>query len=646
MRKPSFDPYSALNQKLIDSLVAGTSFYLAYQAVFEGRVPNASAFQMWTLLPVVMLGHVLINTLLRTYRMIWRYLGLLDALILARNCALIPAALLALHFVPSPALLMLRVPVGVIAVEYLLFVSGGLAARIVRRLLYEGVTARALNGRKATPVLLIGAGRAGIITANEMRTRVDLRPVAFLDDDPKKKNTVIAGLRTLGAVSLLGEVIREYRVQQVIICIARPPRFMQRHIWATCEAMGVTVKMVPTLEEILGDRFSIASFRNIEMKDLLSRNPIEGSASDAELRQIYGGKCILVTGSGGSIGSELALQLSQLDPSRLLLLDKDENGLNDTYLHLQKRGCEKCVPLVADLRFTERLRHVFETFHPEVVFHAAAHKHVHLMEINPCEAIANNVTGTRNLAEQAVAFGVAWYIQVSTDKAVNPTCVMGASKRVGEMIVQAQGDRHLTRFCCVRFGNVLGSRGSVVPIFQQQILEGGPVTVTHADAQRFLMTIPEAVCLLIQAGTLAHTGEIFVLDMGDPVLIQTLARDLIELSGLRPDKDVRIEITQMKPGEKLTEVLVDGATEKLRPTALDKIQAISTQPLDPTEFAHKLRALEGAARQGDTEKVYQSLAAMNIGFVYRDAPLPWPSRVRHPASSDRVRVSMSPPLEV
>ena len=277
-----------------------------------------------------------------------------------------------------------------------------------------------------------------------------------------------------------------------------------------------------------------------------------------------------MTGAGGSIGSELALQLARLNPSRLLLLDKDENGLNDTYLQLQKHACGLCVPLVADLRFTERLRHVFETFHPEVVFHAAAHKHVHLMEINPCEAIANNVTGTRNLVEQSVDFGVAWYIQISTDKAVNPTCVMGASKRVGEMIVQAQGDRHLTRFCCVRFGNVLGSRGSVVPIFRQQILEGRPVTVTHPEAQRFLMTIPEAVCLLIQAGTLAHGGEIFVLEMGQPVLIQKLARDLIELSGLRPDKDVRIEFTQMKPGEKISELLIDRATETIRPTGLDK----------------------------------------------------------------------------
>lgn len=459
MHKPVFDPYSAVNQKIIDSLVAGFAYCLAYQIVFEGHLSSASALQMWAALPVLMLGHVAVNALLHTYRMIWRYVGLRDALILARNSALIPAALLAVHFSPA-RLPLLKMPVGVIVVGYLLTMTGGLAARVARRLLYEGITARALNGRKAAPVLLIGAGRAGVMIANELRTRIELRPVAFLDDDRKKTNRMIAGLRTLGPVSLLGEVIPRYGVQQVIVCIARPPHAKLRQIWGICEAFGIAVKMVP-LEEILHGRSSVAHFRNVEMRDLLGRDPITESAADLDLRRCYRGKRILVTGAGGSIGSELALQLAALEPSRLLLLDKDENGLNDVYLQLQRRGWRESVPLVADLRFPERLRHVFETFQPEVVFHAAAHKHVHLMEINPCEAIANNVTGTRNLVEQSVAFGVAWFIQVSTDKAVSPTCVMGASKRVGEMIVQAQGDRHLTRFCCVRFGNVLGSRGSV-----------------------------------------------------------------------------------------------------------------------------------------------------------------------------------------
>jgi FlaA1/EpsC-like NDP-sugar epimerase len=268
------------------------------------------------------------------------------------------------------------------------------------------------------------------------------------------------------------------------------------------------------------------------------------------------------------------------------------------------------------------------------VFHAAAHKHVHLMEINPCEAIANNVTGTRNLVDQSVVSGVERFVQVSTDKAVNPTSIMGASKRVCEMIVQARGDGQQTIFCCVRFGNVLGSRGSVVPIFQQQILRGGPVTVTHPEARRFLMTISEAVCLLIQAGTLARARDIFVLDMGEPVLIKKLAEDLIELSGLSPHRDVRIEITEMKPGEKLSEVLVDDSRETLQPTRLQKIQAICTESFDATEFARRLRALEKWAWEGDVEEVYRALAGLNIGFVYEGLPKPWPGSLRRPLPAD------------
>ncbi len=633
MRKIPFDPYSALNQKIIDAFIAGLSFLVAYPALFEGPVPTSSAVQMWLLLPAVMVGHVLANTLLGTYRLIWRYVSLHDAIVLARNYALFPGLLLGLHYGAPLSLTIIKVPVGIIVVEYLLSLVGGLAARACRRLLYEGITARALNGKKATPVLLIGAGRAGVKTANEVRAQIDLRPVGFLDDDPTKAGSVISGLRVMGPLSSLGRVIQQDGVRQVILCIAKPPREMLRRVWATCELLGVPVKMVPSLEEILHGRVNIANFRDVEMKDLLGRDPIEGSGGETELASTYAGKRILVTGAGGSIGSELALQLSKLCPSNLVLLDKDENGLNDAYVHLHSCGGVKVTPVVADLRFPDRLRSVFETFHPEIVFHAAAHKHVHLMEINPCEAIANNVTGTRNLVEQSVASGVARFVQISTDKAVNPTSIMGASKRVCEMIVQSQGDRQRPLFCCVRFGNVLGSRGSVVPIFQQQILRGGPVTVTHPEAQRFLMTIPEAVCLLIQAGTLAHARDIFVLDMGEPVLIKKLAQDLIELSGLSPNRDVRIEITGMKSGEKLSEVLVDDNRERLRPTCLHKIQSITPQPFDATEFAHRLRTLERSAWQGDAEEVYRNLAALNMGFVYQGTQRAWPGSLRRPAAA-------------
>jgi FlaA1/EpsC-like NDP-sugar epimerase len=253
------------------------------------------------------------------------------------------------------------------------------------------------------------------------------------------------------------------------------------------------------------------------------------------------------------------------------------------------------------------------------------------MEINPCEAVANNVTGTRNLVELSGASAVDRFVQISTDKAVHPTSIMGASKRVCEMIVQSQKNCQGTLFCCVRFGNVLGSRGSIVPIFQQQILRGGPVTVTHPEAKRFLMTIPEAVCLLIQAGTLAHAGDIFVLDMGEPVLIKKLAKDLIELSGFSSSHDVRIEISGIKPGEKLSEVLVDNARERLRPTRLPKIQTITAVPFDLNHFSRGLRTLERSAWQGDAAEVYRNLAALNIGFIHDGSQRTWSSSTRRPA---------------
>jgi FlaA1/EpsC-like NDP-sugar epimerase len=619
MRKLEYDPYSGLNQQLIDSLIAGISFSVAYLARFDGHLPPESRYQMWYLLPAVMLGQAFFNLWLGTYRMVWRYVGLADAVTLTRNFAALPAVLLALRYATPAKLAWMQVPLGVILLAGLLSLLGSLTARAVRRLLDEGLTSRTLNGAAAKPVLLVGAGRAGTIVAKEIRTRTDIRPVGFLDDDPKKLRTIICGLRVLGPVEGLAAAIQRHGVRQVMVCVAPLPLGTLKRIWATCEELSIPVKLIPSLEEILQGKATIANFRNVEMKDLLGRNPVELPAQDQELLETYSGKSILVTGAGGSIGSELAYQLTRLNPRRLILLDKDENGLNDTYLRLLElargdlaRG--EIVPVVADVRFSERVRSVFASHCPDVVFHAAAHKHVHLMEVNPCEAIANNVVGTRHLVEHSLAFGVGRFIQISTDKAVNPASVMGASKRVCEMIVQAQRNRKPTRFCCVRFGNVLGSRGSVVPIFQKQILQGGPVTLTHPDAQRFLMTIPEAVCLLIQAGTLADVREIFTLDMGEPVLIQNLARDLIQLSGLCPGRDIPIQVTHMHRGEKLTEALVDESTETVEKTRFEKVQKISSQPFDVEAFFVKLKSLERAALRGSQDQVYDLLTELNMGF--------------------------------
>ncbi|HEV2234513.1 MAG TPA: nucleoside-diphosphate sugar epimerase/dehydratase, partial [Terriglobia bacterium] len=389
-----------------------------------------------------------------------------------------------------------------------------------------------------------------------------------------------------------------------------------KRLWALCEHLNVAIKIIPTLEEILHGKLNISAFRNVQMAELLGRESVELPPFAAEVEAAYQGKRILITGAGGSIGSELARQLLPLGPKELILLDKDENGLNDVCGHLASNGGGPGIhPVVADIRFCERLKAIFKEFRPEVVFHAAAHKHVPLMELNPCEAVLNNVIGTRNLVEVSQSGDVSYFVFISTDKAVKPTSIMGATKRVCELVIQARSkDAHQTRFACVRFGNVMGSRGSVIPFFQQQIARGGPVTLTHPEMKRYMMTIPEAVRLVIQAGVMGSGGEIFILDMGDPVPILDLANDLIELSGLRPGKDIQVEVTQPRPGEKLTEELFDSETETTSSTRFEKISVVRPKALRLEAFNEKLAALEYAANRNDPEGVQRILPELNVCF--------------------------------
>jgi FlaA1/EpsC-like NDP-sugar epimerase len=609
-----YDFYSSLNQKIIDGIIAGVSFYLAYQIRFEWRVPGGSAYQLWCLLPAVILGRPLIGSLVGSYRLIWRYIGLDDAVRLTRNHAAFSAVLLIIRLAAPKNLEIVKVPLSIIIVEFMLTLAGTVGVRSLRRLLSEGLAGNALNGKRRFRVLLLGAGRAGVILSKEIASRLDVKAVGFLDDDPKKQGRVINGLTVLGSLAALQGVVREHRVQEVIVCIPQIPRDALRRVWAVCEQLGIEVKLVPTLEEIRQGKVNIAAFRNIAMSDLLGRAPVALGFSENDVA-FYCGKRILITGAGGSIGSELAYQLCSVNPSQLILLDKDENGLNDAYLRIQAHAPGLSVqPVVADIRFGERLQSIFAAFSPSIVFHAAAHKHVHLMQMNPAEAVLNNVVGTINLVEQALAAQVSTFVMISTDKAVRPTSVMGATKRVCEMIVQAHHRNGNSHFCCVRFGNVLGSRGSVVPIFREQIANGGPVTITHPEARRFLMTIPEAVCLLIQAGTLSSSGNTFVLEMGEPVLIHSLAQDLIELSGLRLGRDIQIKMTSLRNGEKLDEVLADDSTEKLLPTRFARIHMINSGHINSVDFAEKVSALVRSAHRGSRQEIYQMFDELDIGF--------------------------------
>ena len=609
--------YSTVNERIIDALIAGVAFYLAYQLRFEGAIPPSMAYQMWLLLGVIMLGQVLTNSLFHIYHFIWRYISLRDAIYMSMSYLAFSAILVLLRLGLPDRWWLLRVPLSIIVIEYLISLGGAVVARSLRRLLHE----RTQRGKQAKVAarraILIGAGRAGVMVAKELGPRDDIRAVGFLDDDPRKAGALINGLPVLGPLSSLPSVVSEHDVEEVIICIPQIPPATLKRMWAYSELLPVRTWIVPTLEEILQKKVNISHFRELAMADLLGREPVGMSVQHADVVAAYRGKRILVTGAGGSIGSELACQLFNLKPAQLVLLDKDENGLNDTYARIQSESTgEKVHPVVADIRFPARLEAVFSRFRPEVVFHAAAHKHVHLMEMNPCEAVLNNVSGTRNLVELSRRLGVTRFVFLSTDKAVKPRSVMGATKRLCEMIIQAdcRNGHADTAFSCVRFGNVVGSRGSVVRRFQKQIANGGPLTITHADAERFLMTIPEAVRLVIQAGILGLAGEICVLQMGDPVSIQSLARNVIELSGLRPGKDVEIKITQLRNGEKISEELVDEARESLLPTRFEGIDVIRGQGFDPTLFMQQLSALEEAARREAVTEVYRLMQSFDIDF--------------------------------
>jgi len=624
MKRPRFDLYTRTNQLIVDGLIFATSFAVAYLMRFEG-VPQwlyVKQFLLW--LPYLIALRLYVNWRLGIYRFIWRYVSLADAIAISKSLSIVTGLLLALRlFYPRWGIAgqRLKISLAIIVLEFLLSLLGCLGARALRRILYQRQEGKDAEGAKIRRLLLIGAGRAGVMTAKELSANPFVELVGFLDDDAKKIGSVINGVRVLGALDSLPSVVARNEVEEVVICIPRPPRDLLKRVWGMCEQLGVLTKIVPTLEEVLQGKVNIAAFRDIQMADLLGRETIESGGDANEVAPTYEGKRILITGAGGSIGSELARQLFELKPSQLVLLDKDENGLNEAYVRLTSNNGGTAVhPVVADIRFPERLRGVFSRFRPEVVFHAAAHKHVPLMEMNPCEAILNNVIGTRNLVELSSLFGVSHFVFISTDKAVKPVSIMGASKRVCEMIVQAQGQNGNTRFSCVRFGNVMGSRGSVIPLFQQQIARGGPVTVTHPDVQRFLMTIPEAVRLVIRAGTLGSAGEIFILDMGDPVPVMDLARDLIELSGLRPGQDIQIEMTQLRPGEKLTEELIDSATEKLSATRFEKIRVVSGERVDAGWVAEKLALMEQAAYREAAQEIHEILQGLGIGFAPNGGP--------------------------
>jgi FlaA1/EpsC-like NDP-sugar epimerase len=462
-------------------------------------------------------------------------------------------------------------------------------------------------------VAIVGAGDAGEGILRELyRLPVEkFHVVAFIDDDPKKRGTRIHGVPVLGGVGELAEIADRQRVEEVIIALLHPTRDELRRIIEVCKGRKLTFRIVPGVAELIEGRTDVGRLREVDINDLLGREPV--TLDTDRIGPFLTDKVVVVTGAGGSIGSELCRQVLQFLPRSLVMVEKAENNLFYVERELRQAHPQATlVPVIADVCDRTRVEQVFRMFRPAVVFHAAAHKHVPMMELNPGEAIKNNVFGTKNVADMSSAFGADAFVMISTDKAVNPTSVMGCTKRVAEMVCQSigggpQGGK--TKFVAVRFGNVLGSAGSVVPIFRDQIARGGPVTVTHPEMRRYFMTIPEATQLVIQAGTMGKGGEIMLLDMGEPVKIVDLARNMITLSGFRPDEDIKIEFLGVRPGEKLFEELRTTGEDVL-PTPHKKIFVWQSRYCRTEDMKAALERLQAVTNGCSPEQVQKALQSV------------------------------------
>ncbi len=557
-----------------DAVAQCLAVILAFTARLEVLLPASYGATIWAYALTAPLIRIPLYHTLEMYRRFWRYASLDEAKLIVAAAALGCAVQALLVFqVLVPLGILARVPRSIPFLD--LFFSIAMLA-LPRFLMRMANCERALNDKRPLAgrpqnVLIVGAGDAGCMVLEELAAnpQVGLRAVGLVDDDPSKQQLMIRQCRVLGTTADIPDLVRRHWVRRVVIAIPSASGKVIRRLLALCEGAGVETLIVPGIYELLSGQADVRRLRKVQIEDLLRREPVETRRDQVEA--MLRGRRVLITGAGGSIGSELCRQTAACGAERLVLLGHGEHSVFTIgkELRLAYPGLDTAL-VIADIRDKPRLEQVFARFRPEIVFHAAAHKHVSLMEDNIEDAVTNNVLGTRNLLEVAEAFGTAHLVMISSDKAVNPTSVMGATKRLAERLVQ-DAARHTGRaFVAVRFGNVLGSRGSVVPIFQEQIDRGGPVTVTHPDIKRYFMTIPEAVQLVLQAGALGQGGEVFFLDMGEPIRIVDLACDMIKLSGLQVGKDIDIEFSGLRPGEKLFEELtLDG--EHYDRSAHDKI---------------------------------------------------------------------------
>ncbi|QOR66333.1 polysaccharide biosynthesis protein [Cytobacillus suaedae] len=555
---------------LIDSLIVLTAIYIGYFVLH----PYLNVFTYPTLLLssiTLLISHHVFASVYNLYKSAWEYASIGELIIIFKA---ITYSIITLAIVQTIAFGNIYVRVLMITWMLHILLIGG--SRFSWRI-FRDTYFKSRKFKKRT--LIVGAGAAGTMITRQLKQNADadLLPIAFIDDDVKKQQLHILGIPVIGGIAQISQVVKDLRIENIVIAIPSLTNKEIKEIFAECSKSKVKTQIIPKLEDILLGRLSVNQFRDVQVEDLLGREPVELDIDS--IAEKVTGRTVLVTGAGGSIGSEICRQICVFSPKTLVLVGHGENSiyLIDMELRKQYQADIEIIPVIGDIQDRTKMFDLMDLYKPDVVYHAAAHKHVPLMEHNPIEALKNNVIGTKNVADAADTFGVKNFVLVSSDKAVNPTNVMGATKRIAEMVIQNLSKVSKTKFVVVRFGNVLGSRGSVIPLFKQQIQAGGPVTVTHPDITRYFMTIPEASRLVIQAGALARGGEIFVLDMGEPVKIYNLAVTLIKLSGYSVE-EIGIKFTGIRPGEKMYEELL-GENEVYEKTVFPKIHIGKTAEL-------------------------------------------------------------------
>ncbi len=607
-----------LVQMFLDVIAVNLAWFAALVLRFDGKIPSLYLDNWLGIALLVTLIRISVFYFFKLYRSLWSYSSVPEFFLVVKGVSVSTLIIWSFALLSQRVgLLPFPTPKAIGIIDWMLNILILEGLRFAIRFRREWVITR-LNAKNTIRknLLIVGAGEAGSMIIKEIRKELGANylPVGFIDDDPHKQGHNLHGVPILGNCEELPRLVKQYDIKEVIIALPSASRQEIREIIDLAQQTPVHILMIPAMTEIINGTVSLQQLRDVAIEDLLGREPVQ-----VDLDSMAGylcHECILVTGAGGSIGGELSLQIARFNPEKLLLLGRGENSIYEIEQKLRTVFPQiNIVPIIADVRDRDKLNQIFKLYRPTVVFHAAAHKHVPLMEHEPDEAIKNNIFGTKNMVELAAEYHAKRFVLISTDKAVNPSSVMGATKRVAELIVQEMSTRSRTKFMAVRFGNVLGSRGSVVPLFCKQIAQGGPVTVTSPEMTRFFMTIPEAVQLVIQAGALGQGGEVFILDMGEPVRIYDLAQKLIRLSGYTPEKDIKIVFTGVRPGEKLYEEILTQ-DEGVRMTKHERIYTTQVQTIENGELYERLNFLQ--------DHLLDNPAILR-GMLQRLAPefLPW-----------------------